>query len=217
MTHTDLTRVVANDGRPYHHGDLSRALIQAGRRILEKEGPAGLSLRAVAREAGVSPAAPYHHFKDKCELMAAVASEGWQELGEAIVAARAKAPDPRHGISEIGAAYVVFARNNPALYRLMYDSACDRSEMPDKAKEEASGWGQVREALIAVGVDPRNERELTLATIAAWCAAHGVAEMAGFKEFEELKKQMGGEEAFIRGILDHLGIYARHVRQHHDA
>lgn len=217
MAHTDLSRIVANDGRPYHHGDLSRALVQAGRRILEKEGPAGLSLRAVAREAGVSPAAPYHHFKDKCELMSAVASEGWHELGEAIVAARAKARDPRHGLSEIGAAYVVFARENPALYRLMYDSACDREEMPDHAKAEDSGWGQVREALITVGIDPKDERELTLATIAAWCAAHGVAEMAGFKEFEELKKQMGGEEAFIRAILDHLGIYARHARQHHDA
>jgi AcrR family transcriptional regulator len=217
MAHTDLTRVVAHDGRPYHHGDLSRALVQAGRRILEKEGPAGLSLRAVAREAGVSPAAPYHHFKDKCELMAAVAGEGWHELGEAIVAARGKAPDPRHGLSAIGTAYVVFARNNPALYRLMYDSACDREQMPDHAKAKDSGWGQVREALIAVGADPADERDLTLATIAAWCAAHGVAEMAGFKEFEELKKQMGGEEAFIRAILDHLGIYARHARQHHDA
>lgn len=217
MAHTDLSRVVTHDGRPYHHGDLSRALVQAGRRILEKEGPAGLSLRAVAREAGVSPAAPYHHFKDKCELMAAVAEEGWHELGEAIVAARAKAHDPRHGLSEIGTAYVVFARKNPALYRLMYDSACDREEMPDHAKAEDSGWGQVREALITVGVDPKNELELTLATIAAWCAAHGVAEMAGFKEFEELKKQMGGEEAFIRAILDHLGIYARHARGRHDA
>jgi AcrR family transcriptional regulator len=53
------------ESRPYHHGDLSRALVDAARKILENEGPAALSLRAVAREAGVSPAAPYHHFKDK--------------------------------------------------------------------------------------------------------------------------------------------------------
>ena len=61
--------------RPYHHGDLSRALVLAGRRILESQGIAALSLRAVAREAGVSPAAPYHHFKDKGELLDAVAEE----------------------------------------------------------------------------------------------------------------------------------------------
>ena len=70
--------------RTYHHGDLSRALIVAGRHILETQGPAALSLRAVARQAGVSPAAPYHHFKDKSELLDAVASEGWHALGEAI-------------------------------------------------------------------------------------------------------------------------------------
>jgi AcrR family transcriptional regulator len=218
MAHAELTRDVAHDGRPYHHGDLSRALVQAGRRILEKEGPAALSLRAVAREAGVSPAAPYHHFKDKCDLMAAVASEGWHELGDAVAEARAHARDARHGLSEIGVAYVIFARRNPALYRLMYDTACDREHMPEHAKEESSGWGQVRLALIDIGVDPENDQDLKLATIASWCAAHGVAEMAGFKDFEELKAEMGGEEAFVRAILDHLGIYARHVRtQQHAA
>src|SRR5471032_1043919 len=81
--------------RPYHHGDLSRALVQAGRRILENEGPAALSLRAVAREAGVSPAAPYHHFKDKCDLLEAVAHGGWEEVSEAIFEARRSSADPR--------------------------------------------------------------------------------------------------------------------------
>ena len=61
------------EARPYHHGDLRRALVEAARRILESEGPTALSLRAVAREAGVSPAAPYHHFKDKSELLEEVA------------------------------------------------------------------------------------------------------------------------------------------------
>jgi AcrR family transcriptional regulator len=211
MAHAELT--VAQDGRPYHHGDLSRALVLAGRRILEKEGPNALSLRAVAREAGVSPAAPYHHFKDKCDLLAAVASEGWHELGEAIVAARANAKTPRQGLSEIGVAYVIFARKNPNLYRLMYDTACDSEDMPTHAKDESSGWGQVRASLIAAGMDPDNDLELKLATISSWCAAHGVAEMVGFKEFQGLKEAMGGEEAFIRAILDHLGIYARNVQR----
>ena len=80
--------MVGSSQRPYHHGDLSRALVLAGRRILENQGPAALSLRAVAREAGVSPAAPYHHFKDKGELLDAVAKEGWRELGEAIARVR---------------------------------------------------------------------------------------------------------------------------------
>lgn len=217
MAHAELAHETAQDARPYHHGDLSRALILAGRRILEKEGPAALSLRAVAREAGVSPAAPYHHFKDKGDLLIAVASEGWQELGEAIAKARGAASEPRHGIGEIGFAYVTFARKNPNLYRLMYDTACDMADMPDNAKQESSGWGQVRASLLALGMDPGNELELKLATIAAWCAAHGVAEMAGFKEFEPLRKALGGEDALIRAILDHIGIYARHARAGTDA
>ncbi|MHB8529158.1 MAG: TetR/AcrR family transcriptional regulator [Caulobacteraceae bacterium] len=192
--------------RPYHHGDLSRALIQAGRRILEAEGPAGLSLRAVAREAGVSPAAPYHHFKDKCELLEAVAKEGWMELGAAVAKARLSTPVAAEAMTNIGVAYVCFARENPALYRVMYDSACDRETMGDHAKESDSGWQHVREAIIAAGVDP-DERELELTTVAAWCVVHGVAEMAGFKEFDHLKAELGGEEAFIRAVLEHVGVY----------
>ena len=194
--------------RRYHHGDLSRALVQAGRRILENEGPQALSLRAVAREAGVSPAAPYHHFKDKCDLLTAIAKEGWMELGAAVAKARSQAPDPRVALTNIGVAYVCFARENPALYRTMYDSACDQAAMPDHAKEADSGWGHVRGALIDAGADPNNEHELEMATIGAWCAAHGVAEMVGFREFEPLKAAMGGEEAFVRAILSHVGIYA---------
>jgi AcrR family transcriptional regulator len=209
-----VRRAVSEDAaRPYHHGDLSRALVDAGRRILEAEGPAALSLRAVAREAGVSPAAPYHHFKDKSELLDAIAEEGWRELGAAIADGRAAIEDPRMALTEIGVAYVRFARRNPALYRLMYHAACDRAAMPDHAKDKDSGWRHVEEALIEAGADPEDQQEMALAQIAAWCNAHGVAEMAGFKEFEPLKEALGGEEAFVRALLKHVGIFARPHRR----
>jgi AcrR family transcriptional regulator len=193
--------------RPYHHGDLSRALVDAARRILEAEGPAALSLRAVAREAGVSPAAPYHHFKDKTELMEAVAHGGWEMLGDTICQARASAPSPGEALAQIGVAYVKFARDNPALYRLMYDTTRDRTAMPEHAKQEDSGYAQVQGALIEAGADPLDERELELATIASWCAVHGLAEMCNFKEFQGLKAAMGGEEAFLRAVLRHYGTF----------
>lgn len=195
--------------KPYHHGDLSRALVMAGRRILETEGAAALSLRAVAREAGVSPAAPYHHFKDKGQLLDAIAEEGWRELGQAVTEGRANASGPREALTEIGFAYVTFARRNPALYRLMYHAACDHEMMPEHAKAQDSGWTQVAEALAEAGADPNDLLEMQLIQIASWCCAHGVAEMAGFKEFEPLRQALGGEEAFVRALLQHVGVFAR--------
>ena len=197
----------ADAPRPYHHGNLSHALVLAGRRILETHGPAALSLRAVAREAGVSPAAPYHHFKDKGELLDAVAKEGWHALGEMISEARARTYCPHETLTEIGVAYVRFARANPALYRIMYDMACDRENMPMDAKSEDSAWTHVAEAITKAGrVDPTDELDMQLAQIALWCAAHGVAEMAAFKEFDSLKAALGGEEAFVRALLSRIGV-----------
>src|SRR3954467_7906743 len=101
-----MTQTTTSEARPYHHGDLSRALVEAARRLLESEGPSALSLRAVAREAGVSPAAPYHHFKDKGELLEAVAQEGWEMLNVALTQARAKATSVKDKMTSLGVAYV---------------------------------------------------------------------------------------------------------------
>ena len=199
------------EARPYHHGDLRRALIDAARRLLESEGPSALSLRAVAREAGVSPAAPYHHFKDKGELLDAVAGEGWMMLDQAIVAAKASAPSIHAAMTEIGVAYVCFATNNPALYRVMYDTARDKEAFPEKMQDgEDSAYCKVRDTLIEAGADPSAAVDIELATIAAWCSAHGLAEMSGFKQFEHLKEALGGERPFLRAIFKHMGLAPAH-------
>jgi AcrR family transcriptional regulator len=196
------------ESRPYHHGDLSRALIDAARKILETEGPAALSLRAVAREAGVSPAAPYHHFKDKAQLLEAVAHEGWHELDLALSAARASTDDARARISNLGVAYVCFARDNPALYRVMYDRSRDKDALPDQLKDDGA-YCQVRNTINENSGGHVSDIDLELATIAAWCAGHGLAEMIGFKQFTTLKAQLGGEEAFLRAVFEHLGMFAK--------
>ena len=198
--------------RPYHHGDLSRALVDAARRILEAEGAAALSLRAVAREAGVSPAAPYHHFKDKTELLEAVAHEGWDMLDASLAAAKAKAPSPADAMNEIGVAYVCFARENPALYRVMYDTARDREALPEQmALDKDGAYCKVRDTLIEAGADPDHALDIELATTAAWCSAHGLAEMAGFKQFDHLKEACGGERAFFKAIFQHMGLVPKHL------
>jgi AcrR family transcriptional regulator len=207
-----MSEAKSTESRPYHHGDLRRALVEAARHILESEGPTALSLRAVAREAGVSPAAPYHHFKDKAELLDAVANEGWDMLNAAMAAARDSATG-RDQLNALGIAYVCFARDNPALYRVMYDAARDKEMLPeDMQAEEDSGFCMVRETLVANGADVSDEADLELATIAAWCGAHGLAEMAGFKQFEHLKAQLGGERPFLSAVLRHMGLFPQQTQ-----
>lgn len=198
----------APEPRPYHHGDLRRALIGAARAVLEREGPQALSLRAVAREAGVSPAAPYHHFKDKGDLLGAVAEEGFADLALTMERARDSVDKNRH-LTALGVAYVLFARANPALYRVMYDSARDDEALPGGAEHAEDGaFCMVRDALIRQrGYTPADAEQIEYACIAAWCVAHGLAELAGFKQFEPLKAQAGGDGAFFEAVLKHVGLF----------
>src|SRR5687768_16937721 len=167
-----MSEAKSADSRPYHHGDLRRALVDAARRLLEAEGPSALSLRAVAREAGVSPAAPYHHFKDKGELLDAVASEGWDLLNDQMTEGRAAESSLQGKLTALGVAYVRFARQNPALYRVMYDASRDKEGLPEHLhNDEDSAYCQVRNTLAEAGVSPVDDLDLELATTAAWAAA----------------------------------------------
>jgi AcrR family transcriptional regulator len=209
MTTTDPALA---DIKPYHHGDLRRALLDAAEAVLERVGPSGLSLRAVAREAGVSPAAPYHHFKDKDELMLAVGKTGFAKLNVALAAAATAHSDLGERLSDIGLAYVEFAQEHPATYQVMYD--CDRrvDAMPDSEEHDKSGFAMVKDAIREAAGGEISEVDAHLAAIAAWCAVHGLAEMRGFAEFQTLKSELGGEEAFLRGVLSHI-MFAR--KTHH--
>jgi AcrR family transcriptional regulator len=195
------------DARPYHHGDLRRALVAAARALLEREGAAALSLRAVAREAGVSPAAPYHHFKDKSELLEAVADEGWLAMNHALGEGSRSAPPGQDRLIWVLVAYVSFAREQPALYRLMYDAARNRESLPLMTQAaEVTAYTRVRANLAAHGA-PATDTEVELVIAAAWCAAHGLAEMAGFKQFEHLKTELGGEKPFLAAVLQRMRLY----------
>ena len=194
------------EARPYHHGDLRRALVDAGRRLLEVEGGASISLRAVAREAGVSPAAPYHHFRDKSELLDALAIEGWDQLAVQMRAALAEAAPGRDRLVTLGVAYVQFAQMNPAIYRVMFDCSQSHESMPEKLRDEGA-YRLVCDTLVESGIDPRDEVGLELAAVAIWCAAHGVAEMVGFKEFAPLQAHLGGEAAFLQAIFSQLHLF----------
>ena len=191
--------------KPYHHGDLQRALVEAAERLLEREGASALSLRAVAREAGVSAAAPYHHFKDKNELLLAVAHQGFEKLARAMREASAEEQDPFRRINALGVAYVCFARDNKALYHLMYDSSRRENFRAEPRRPDEGPMGLVGKALVTAAEENLDPLALELRQVAGWCIAHGLAEMEASREFDDLKARLGGSEAFYSAVLAQLG------------
>jgi AcrR family transcriptional regulator len=121
----------AAPARAYHHGDLRRALVASALELLRTEGVQALTLRAVARAAGVSQAAPYRHFADRRALVAAVAEEGFRQLGDAMMQAMAASADMRLAFREVGLAYVRFALEHPAEYRVMFGAeVANHADLP---------------------------------------------------------------------------------------
>ncbi len=201
-----------SDARPYHHGDLRRALVEAGRRLLEREGSAALSLRAVAREAGVSAAAPYHHFKDRAALLYAVAHEGNVALNDAMRAAFEASEPGQDRIVAVGVAYVGFAVANPALYRLMFET----TRMYNQFADECEAEGQIPRLLAATfGASlpaRRSDLDRHLAATAGWAMFRGLAEVAQFRTLEPFKNLMGGEKAFLEAVLRRIDFSAKPPR-----
>ncbi|MDQ0843251.1 TetR/AcrR family transcriptional regulator [Streptomyces sp. V1I6] len=149
--------------RTYHHGDLRRAVLTAALDVIRTEGPSAVSLRDLARRAGVSHAAPAHHFKDRTGLLTAIAAEGHELLAQAL----SEAPDLR----ERGVAYVRFALGHPAHFQVMFQPDLYRADDPGlvAAKERASAELRAGIATLDPAPDPRT------AGIAAWSLAHGFA------------------------------------------
>ena len=104
----------------YHHGDLKRALTEAALGLVKEKGPKGFTLREVARRAGVSAAAPYRHFSDKAQLLAAVATQGFIQLHEALSAATTETADLTRQVLDMGRAYARWAVTHPDYYQVMF-------------------------------------------------------------------------------------------------
>ncbi len=168
----------------YHHGNLRRALLDAGLELLAERGVDGFTLREVARRAGVSHAAPYHHFSDRGALVGAIVAESFELLGAALTEASAAAgADPLDRLGAMGRAYVDFALDHPQRYRLMFRSDLSRSGDSEAATDaDAAGarafatlMGAVQEAadrgLLREGTDAG------AAAVAAWASVHGLASL----------------------------------------
>lgn len=153
----------------YHHGDLPTACVSAAMELLEESGENALSLRAVARRAGVSPTAPYRHYADREALVSAVAALGYRELAERLAGAHPSPSTPEQ-LTSVAVAYVQFALERPALFRIMFSEPCDRDNA-ERIAATAAVTLYLRE--IVGRVFPEADAE-AMAT-ATWALVHGLA------------------------------------------
>ena len=159
----------------YHHGDLKAALLGAALEILERDGPAALSLRRVARDVGVSPAAPYAHFRNKAALIQAVGAQGFGRLADAM-AAEARAAAAGDALRALGRGYVRFAVRHPALFRLMFGPALDRGAPGQGLRASAAASHAVLADAVLARLRATGGAEAAPAfTLAAWALVHGLA------------------------------------------
>jgi AcrR family transcriptional regulator len=173
---TSLTRSSRSGSpRPYHHGHLREALLDAAEEILVGRGGSSLGLRGVARLAKVSHSALYHHFADWEAVLRAVATRGFDRLGAALVA-KSDPADRRRCVQEMGVAYVRFAIENPALFRLMFGSVVARGSSGDAALRAARD-GAFRVLLAGVKRLHQNAGEAAVQrrAVATWSVGHGLA------------------------------------------
>ncbi|MFC4946804.1 TetR/AcrR family transcriptional regulator [Pseudonocardia sp. GCM10023141] len=154
---------------PYHHGDLRRTLLDHALAAVADDGPAGVSLRDVARRAGVSHAAPTHHFRDKTGLLTALAAEGWSLLADALATTAAADVD----FAELGVTYVQFAVDHPAHFAVMRAPGLVRHDDPDLATAQGRADTLLREGARRhtnpdAAADPAT-------ALAGWALVHGLA------------------------------------------
>jgi AcrR family transcriptional regulator len=154
----------------YHHGHARQALLRAAAQLLESVGAAGLSLRQLAERAGLSRQAPYNHFEDKEALLAELVRGGFERLAKAVAAGGN--PGDRSALENAANAYIAFAQNAPALFRLMFSrELVDLSRFPEAAGAAAAAFGKLA-GIVASFAPAERAPELSLA---AWSLVHGYA------------------------------------------
>jgi len=185
--------------RPYHHGNLRACLLEAAEAVLAERGAQGLTLRDVARAAGVSHGAPYHHFASLNELLAAVAERGFVILGDAMAEAVA-VPDTRERLLRVAQAYVDCARAHPERFRLMFGPLlASKDEHPALKDAAQRAFGFVLAA--ANAHDKKHGASLALA---GWSLAHGLSHLMIDGAFDGLPMKKQNPDTLARQLSERM-------------
>lgn len=199
--------------RSYHHGDLRRAIVRAALEILRETQNLEFSLRELARRAGVSHNAPYKHFADKREVLAAVSAAGFEMLTKRMARVIAGVGNAREQLFAMLRAYIDHGVENPALYRLMfggYLSGPDHSRPAIERAEADKTKALLAGVIVAGGLGrtipdpPRNERKIAGAILACWSLVHGLTLLLADGLVGPKKKSGALGDSLVQGMLDGL-------------
>jgi AcrR family transcriptional regulator len=193
--------------RGYHHGNLKEALIRAALELIAQKGPAGFTFAEAARWAGVSPAAPYRHFRDRDELLIDVARRGFDQFESALARAWDDGrPDAFAALDRMGKAYLQFARSEPAYYSAMFEAGIPPEASPelrDAAERALAVLRTAVERLIAT-MPVRNRPPVLMMTLHIWAVSHGIASLFGRGDAARRSLPMSPEDLLEAAVLIYL-------------
>lgn len=198
--------------KSYHHGNLREALIKAALKLIAEKGPSGFSFAEAARAAGVSPAAPYRHYRDRDALMADVASRGFEAFEAKLATAwKGGAPDPFTAFERLGRAYLDFARREPAQFSAMFESGLAFTAFPELHSAGDRAFNVLRDACAAlVATMPDSKRPpVMMMALHIWALSHGIASLFARGDGARRPIPMPPEDLLDAAVLlylDGLGV-----------
>ncbi len=182
----------------YHHGDLRRAILESALQLISKAGVEKLSLREVARELGVTTAAPYHHFKDREALLVQIAIQGYEKLLARLEEARAATKPSQLELETESRAYLSFAHQNPALYSVMFSNeVASKTEYPDLRSTADRCFYLVCASVAKSRELPK--KKIPKVALCTWSMLHGFAMLDQSNFLEEDRAEQ--ERIAVEGVL----------------
>ena len=193
--------------RGYHHGNLREALIRAALELIARKGIAGFTFAEAARFAGVSPAAPYRHFRDRDELMASVALRGFEQFEAALARAwDGGRPDAFIALDRLGKAYLEFARAEPASYSAMFEAGVPVGANPSLREANERAFAVLRGAaeVVCAAMPAAGRPPALMVALHIWAMAHGVASLFGRGDGAQRAMPMSPAELLEADMLVYL-------------
>lgn len=197
-----------SEGRgAYHHGNLKEALVEAALTLIVANGPLGFTFAEAARQAGVSPAAPYRHFRDRDQLLAEIALRGFERFEAALARAWDQGlPDPMTAFLRIGKAYLHFARTEAGYYAAMFDAGIPPDASPELRLVSDRAFAILRDAAETIAARLPQDRHppSMMMALHIWSLSHGVASLFGHGKAGRRPLPMSPEDLLEAGVLVYL-------------